>query len=200
MPDNKSKKTTLKKREIEFLLWGYEDDTAKRGCERSQRHHAVMPQDATSALTLRSFAVPKIAGWVRKDLNWRKSVYEYLRWSRWASIKSWSTASRLTILLPRHHHFQNFESCAQKLRRVTDIPHQNPSRIKTRETRLYYYNKMRDKYAKSKAIDAAVAAIKRGKFIHYSDIAKKYKCDRSALSKRVRGLTKTKKDADSFWR
>jgi len=59
---------------------------------------------------------------------------------------------------------------------------------------------MRDKYAKSKAIDAAVAAIKRGEFVHYSDAAKKYKCDRSALSRRVRGLTKTKKDADSFWR
>jgi hypothetical protein len=83
---------------------------------------------------------------------------------------------------------------------VTDIPHQNPSRIKTRETRLYHYNKMRDKYAKSKAIDAAVAAIKRGEFVHYSDAAKKYKCDRSALSRRVCGLTKTKKDADSFWR
>ena len=59
---------------------------------------------------------------------------------------------------------------------------------------------MRDKYAKSKAINKVVATIKRGKFIYYSDIAKKYKCDRSALSKRVRGLTKTKKDADSFWR
>jgi hypothetical protein len=83
---------------------------------------------------------------------------------------------------------------------LTELPHQNPSRIKTRETRLYYQNKMRDKYAKSKAIDEAVAAIKRGEFIHYSDAAKKYKCDRSALSRRVCGLTKTKKDADSFWR
>ena len=59
---------------------------------------------------------------------------------------------------------------------------------------------MRDKYAKSKAIDVVVAAIKRGEFIHYSDIAKKYKCDFSALFRRIRGLTKTKKDADSFWR
>jgi len=59
---------------------------------------------------------------------------------------------------------------------------------------------MRDKYAKSKAIDAEVAAIKRGEFIHYSDIAKKYKCDYSALFRRIRELIKTKKDTDSFWR
>jgi hypothetical protein len=59
---------------------------------------------------------------------------------------------------------------------------------------------MRDKYAKSKAIDEAIGAIKRGEFVHYSDAARKYNCDRSALSKRIRGLTKSKKDADSFWR
>jgi O6-methylguanine-DNA--protein-cysteine methyltransferase len=88
----------------------------------------------------------------------------------------------------------------KEVKRLTELPHQNPSRIKTRETRLYYQNKMRDKYAKSKAINEVVAAIKRGEFIHYSDIAKKYKCDYSALSKRVCGLIKTKKDADSFWR
>jgi O6-methylguanine-DNA--protein-cysteine methyltransferase len=57
---------------------------------------------------------------------------------------------------------------------------------------------MRDKYAKSKAVNEAVATIKRGEFIYYSDAAKKYKCDYSAFFKRVRGLTKTKKDADSF--
>jgi hypothetical protein len=40
------------------------------------------------------------------------------------------------------------------------VPYQNPPRIKTRETRLYHYNKMRDKDAKSKAINKVVAAIK----------------------------------------
>jgi hypothetical protein len=59
---------------------------------------------------------------------------------------------------------------------------------------------MRNKYTKSKAVNKAVAAIKRGEFIYYSDIAKKYKCDCNALFRRVRGLIKTKKDADSFWR
>ena len=57
---------------------------------------------------------------------------------------------------------------------------------------------MRNKYAKSKAIDKAVAAIKRGEFIHYSNIAKKYKCNCSALSKHIYKLIKTKKDIDSF--
>jgi hypothetical protein len=57
---------------------------------------------------------------------------------------------------------------------------------------------MRDKYAKSKAINEAVAAIKRGEFIYYSDAAKKYKCNYSALSRRICKLIKTKKDADSF--
>jgi hypothetical protein len=111
-------------------------------------------------------------------------------------------ASPATRLVPYEYLLADaFDySCVSTSDSITELPHQNPSRIKTRETRLHYQNKMRDKYAKSKAIDEAVAAIKRGEFVHYSDAAKKYKCDRSALSRRVRGLTKTKKDADSFWR
>jgi hypothetical protein len=57
---------------------------------------------------------------------------------------------------------------------------------------------MRDKYAKSKAINEAVTAIKREEFIYYSNIAKKYKCNYNALFKRICGLIKTRKDADSF--
>jgi hypothetical protein len=59
---------------------------------------------------------------------------------------------------------------------------------------------MRDKYAKSRAIDEAVAAIQRGEFSDYANAARKYGCDRSALSRRMRGLTKSKQDANSFWR
>ena len=59
---------------------------------------------------------------------------------------------------------------------------------------------MRDKYAKSKAIDDVIAAIKRGEFAYYCNTAKKYGCDRGALSRRIRGLTKSKKEADSFFR
>jgi Tc5 transposase DNA-binding domain len=59
---------------------------------------------------------------------------------------------------------------------------------------------MRDKYAKSKAIDAAVDAIQRGEFTDYASAAREYKCDRGAVSRRIRGLTKSKKQADSFWR
>jgi hypothetical protein len=53
--------------------------------------------------------------------------------------------------------------------------------------------------SKSEAIDAAVAAIRRGEFTHYSQAAKYYKCDRTSVSKRIRGLTKTRKEANSFF-
>jgi len=59
---------------------------------------------------------------------------------------------------------------------------------------------MRDIYAKSIAIDKAVASIERGEFVHYANAAAEYGCTRSALSRRIRGLTKSKTDADSFWR
>jgi hypothetical protein len=59
---------------------------------------------------------------------------------------------------------------------------------------------MRDKFSKSKAIDAAIAAIQRGDFVHYSSAAAEYKCDPGALSRRIRGLTKSRQQANSFWR
>jgi hypothetical protein len=58
---------------------------------------------------------------------------------------------------------------------------------------------MRDIYAKSLRIDKAVAAIQRGEFSHYANAAEYYECDRGALSRRMRGLTKSKKLANSFW-
>jgi len=58
---------------------------------------------------------------------------------------------------------------------------------------------MRDNYAKSKRIDAAIAAIQRGEFIVYAHAADYYECDRGALSRRIRGLTKSRKEALSFW-
>ena len=59
---------------------------------------------------------------------------------------------------------------------------------------------MCDKYVKSSRIDAAVAAIERGEFSDYANAAREYECDRSALSRRIRGQTKSKKEADSLWR
>jgi transposase len=58
---------------------------------------------------------------------------------------------------------------------------------------------MRDIYAKTLRIDKAVAAIQRGEFVHYENAANHYGCSRSAVSRRIRGLTKSKKDANSFW-
>jgi hypothetical protein len=59
---------------------------------------------------------------------------------------------------------------------------------------------MRDKFANSKRVDAAVATIRRGEFSDYSNVAVEYECDRSAVSRRIRGLTKSRKAATSFWR
>jgi hypothetical protein len=58
---------------------------------------------------------------------------------------------------------------------------------------------MRDKYVKSSHIDAAIAAIQRGEFSDYANTAREHKCDRGALSRRIRGLTRSKKEANSFW-
>ena len=58
---------------------------------------------------------------------------------------------------------------------------------------------MRDNFIKSTRIDAAVTAIQRGEFSDYANAAKKYGCSRTAVSRRVRGLTKTKREANSFW-
>ena len=62
----------------------------------------------------------------------------------------------------------------------------------------HHHHKMCDKYVKSKRIDAAVAAIRRGEFSDYAKAAKEYKCNRGAVSRQIRGLTKSKKEADSF--
>ena len=78
------------------------------------------------------------------------------------------------------------------LSHVTEIPHTFSSLITTTKCAI--------KYLKSKAINKAVAVIQRGDFFHYSDTAAEYKCNREALSWRIRGLTKSKKEADSFWR
>lgn len=52
---------------------------------------------------------------------------------------------------------------------------------------------------KSANISKAVDAIKRGEFTDYAKAAKHFKCSRSAVSRRVRGLTKSRKEANSFW-
>jgi hypothetical protein len=57
---------------------------------------------------------------------------------------------------------------------------------------------MRDKYAKSKRIDAAIIAIQRGEFTIYFDVVDYYECSRLAVSRRIRGLIKSRKEAFSF--
>jgi hypothetical protein len=53
---------------------------------------------------------------------------------------------------------------------------------------------------KSALVEKAVSAIKRGEFRDYSKAADYYSYDRTSVSKRIRGLTKTRQDANSFFR
>ena len=52
---------------------------------------------------------------------------------------------------------------------------------------------------KSGRISKAVDAIRRGEFSDYTKAADHFKCSRSAVSRRVQGLTKTRQEANSFW-
>jgi hypothetical protein len=53
---------------------------------------------------------------------------------------------------------------------------------------------------KSTRVSAAVDAIKRGEYTSYSAAAKAFKCDRTAVSRRIRLLTHSHQDADSLFR
>jgi hypothetical protein len=44
----------------------------------------------------------------------------------------------------------------------------------------YHQDKMRDKFIKSRYINDAIAAIRRGEFSNYANIAREYKCNRGA--------------------
>jgi len=53
---------------------------------------------------------------------------------------------------------------------------------------------MRDKFIKSCYINDAIAAIRRGEFSNYANVAREYKCNRGVLFRRIRSLTKSKKN------
>jgi hypothetical protein len=57
---------------------------------------------------------------------------------------------------------------------------------------------MRDIYTKSIRIDKAVAAIQRGDFVYFINAIDYYKYSRFAISRRIKGLTKSKKQANLF--
>jgi hypothetical protein len=52
---------------------------------------------------------------------------------------------------------------------------------------------------KSALVNKAVLAIRSGEFTDYSKAAAHYGCDRTAVSRRIRGLTRTRRDASSFF-
>jgi hypothetical protein len=91
------------------------------------------------------------------------------------------------------------DPCPLVTSHLTEVPYQSTLRTKARLDASVNNFKMRDIYTKSIRIDKAVAAIQRGEFIHFNNAADHYKCSRSAVSRRMRGLTKSKKEANSFW-
>ena len=52
---------------------------------------------------------------------------------------------------------------------------------------------------KSALVTAAVLVIRRGEFKDYSNAAKKYHCSHTAIIRRIKGETKTRQEANSFY-
>jgi hypothetical protein len=57
---------------------------------------------------------------------------------------------------------------------------------------------MRDKFIESSRINKAVAAIQRGEFTYYTNIARKFKYNYSTISRWIYSLIKLKKKAKLF--
>jgi O6-methylguanine-DNA--protein-cysteine methyltransferase len=52
---------------------------------------------------------------------------------------------------------------------------------------------------KSAQVTKAVLVIRLGEYIDYSNAAKKFHCSRMAVIRRIKGLTKTRQEANSFY-
>ena len=52
---------------------------------------------------------------------------------------------------------------------------------------------------KSAQVTKAVLAIRSGEFKDYSNAAKKFHCSHTAVMRRIKGLTKTRQEAHSFY-
>jgi Tc5 transposase DNA-binding domain len=88
-------------------------------------------------------------------------------------------------------------------RELTEIPCKSPPRTKARLKIFKKYPSLSNntiaRVDKSAAISKAVLAIRLGEFTDYSLAARAHGCDHTAISRRVRGLTKTRKDINSFF-
>ncbi len=65
-----------------------------------------------------------------------------------------------------------------------------------------FHNRPNSKMARadiSALVEKAVSVIKRGEFSDYSKAAAHYDCDRTSVSKRICGLTWSRKEANSFF-
>jgi hypothetical protein len=89
-----------------------------------------------------------------------------------------------------------------KLLSVTDFPLRIPPRYKSHLKSHFsvgdYYVSNMARTDKSARIAAAIAAIQSGEITDYSKAAAKFSVDRTMISKRICGLTKLRRDANSF--
>jgi hypothetical protein len=83
---------------------------------------------------------------------------------------------------------------------VTDFQTQIPARVKSHFFCPTTTTSKMARADKSALVKKAVSVIKRGEFGDYSKAAACYGYDRTAISKRIRGLTKTRQEANSFFR
>jgi hypothetical protein len=58
---------------------------------------------------------------------------------------------------------------------------------------------MHNKFIKLSCINKAVAVIQKGEFTYYTNIARKFKYNYSTISRQIRSLIKSKKEANLFW-
>jgi hypothetical protein len=85
--------------------------------------------------------------------------------------------------------FYNSAIFIQRAAALTELPHQNTLRTKTRLNACINNYKMRDIYAKSIRINKAVATIQRREFIYYANTTK-YEVSAASLKLSLAALRK----------
>jgi hypothetical protein len=86
---------------------------------------------------------------------------------------------------------------------ITEIPCKSPPRTKARLKIFKNYPSLSintmARADKSAQVNKAVLAIHSGEFTDYSLVAIAHGYDHTAVSRRIRGLTKTRQEANSFY-
>jgi hypothetical protein len=79
---------------------------------------------------------------------------------------------------------------------LTEFPPQIPSRLKSRDLSALTLDNTMAKTDLSARIAAAIHAIESGECADYTEAALKFEVDRTTISKRIRGITQSREDAN----